>query len=221
MQITTAGMERFIEELLQGLDAAIAPKTVILRNDTPARALEGLDSYVRVVKGEAPERISVEENGVLYLAEPQAGQKSGWYYDQGENRAFIARLAKGRRVLDAYCYSGGFSVLAAVRGAERVTGLDSSESALKLAAEAAEANGVAERCRFVRGDVFEELGRLADAGERFDIVICDPPPFAPSRKDLESGGARLSQARSRMAACIVTPGGFLMLAISCVAQYFA
>jgi 23S rRNA (cytosine1962-C5)-methyltransferase len=211
VQITTAGMERFIEELLQGLDAAIAPKTVILRNDTSARALEGLDSYVRVVKGEAPERISVEENGVVYLAEPQAGQKSGWYYDQGENRAFIARLAKGRRVLDAYCYSGGFSVLAAVRGAERVTGLDSSESALKLAAEAAEANGVAERCRFVRGDVFEELGRLADAGECFDIVICDPPPFAPSRKDLEVA-ARAYRKLARMAACIVAPGGFLMLA---------
>src|SRR5207237_7735391 len=152
-----------LDEVLSGLEAAIAPKTVILRNDTPARALEGLDSYVRVAKGEAPQRIRVEENGVVYFADPQAGQKSGWYYDQRENRAFVARLAKGRRVLDAYCYSGGFSVLAAARGAAHVTGLDSSESALKLAAEAAAANGVAERCRFVKCDVFEQLERLAQA----------------------------------------------------------
>ena len=211
VQITTAGMERFIEELVSGLDAAIAPKTVILRNDTSARALEGLDSYVRVVKGEAPQRVRTEENGVAYLADPQAGQKSGWYYDQRENRAFIARLAKGRRVLDAYCYSGGFSLLAAARGAEQVTGLDSSESALKLAAEGAAANDVTGRCRFVKCDVFEELERLARANARFDIVICDPPPFAPSRKDLEAA-ARAYRKLARMAACVVAPGGFLMLA---------
>jgi len=210
VQITTAGMERFIEELLSGLDAAIAPKTVILRNDTSARALEGLESYVRVVKGEASERVRMEENGVIYLADPQAGQKSGWYYDQRENRAFIARL-EGRRVLDAYCYSGGFSLLAAARGAEQVTALDSSESALKLAAEAAAANDVTGRCRFVKCDVFEELERLARANARFDIVICDPPPFAPSRKDLEAA-ARAYRKLARLAAGVVAPGGFLMLA---------
>ena len=211
VQITTAGMEQLIEALLQGLDAAIAPKTVILRNDAPTRALEGLDSYVRVVKGEAPEHIRVEENGVVYFADPQAGQKSGWYYDQRENRAFIARLAPGRRVLDAYCYSGGFSVLAAVRGAAHVSGLDSSEAALKLAGESAAANGVAERCRFVKVEVFQELERLALANERFDIVICDPPPFAPSRKDLEVA-ARAYRKLARLAAGVVAPGGFLMLA---------
>jgi len=211
VQITTAGMERFIEDLITGLDAAIAPKAVILRNDAPARGLEGLDSYVRVAKGEAPERIRVEENGVVYFADPQTGQKSGWYYDERENRAFIANLAKGRRVLDAYCYSGGFSVLAAARGAERVTGLDSSEAALKLAGEAAAANRVAESCRFVKGEVFQELERLAQTGERFDIVVCDPPPFAPSRKDLEVA-ARAYRKLARLSAVIVAPGGFLMLA---------
>ena len=211
IQVTTAGMERLLDEALSGLDAAIAPKTVILRNDTPARALEGLDSYMRVAKGEAPQRIRVEENGVVYFADPQAGQKSGWYYDQRENRAFIAGLANGRRVLDAYCYSGGFSVLASARGAAHITGLDSSESALKLAAEAAAANGAAKQCRFVKCDVFEELERLAQAGERFDIVVCDPPPFAPSRKDVEVA-ARAYRKLARLAAAIVAPGGFLMLA---------
>jgi len=211
VQLTTAGMERLSDELLTGLDDVIAPKSVILRNDAPARALEGLDSYVRATKGEAPQRIQIEENGIRYFADLQAGQKSGWYYDQRANRAFMAGLAKGGRVLDAYCYSGGFGVLAAARGAREAIGLDSSEPALQLAAEAAAANGISERCRFVKCDVFEELERRARANERFEIVICDPPPFAPARKDLEAA-ARAYRKLARMAAGLVAPDGFLMLA---------
>ncbi len=94
-------------------------------------------------------------------ADPQAGQKSGWYYDQRDNRAFMAKLARGKRVLDAYCYSGGFSVLAAVEGAAKVTGLDSSAPALKLAEAAAHANGVGAVCAFRKADIAEELERLA------------------------------------------------------------
>jgi 23S rRNA (cytosine1962-C5)-methyltransferase len=123
----------------------------------------------------------------------------------------MANLAKNARVLDAYCYSGGFGVLSAARGAREVIGLDSSESALKLAGEAARLNGAGERCRFVKCDVFEELDRLAGERERFDIVICDPPPFAPSRKDLEPA-ARAYRKLARLAAALVAPGGFLMLA---------
>jgi len=211
VQIATAGMERLSAEIIEALDAVIAPETIVLRNDVPARALEGLDAYVRVAKGQAPERIRIEENGAIYFADPQAGQKSGWYYDQRGNRAFIADLAKDARVLDAYCYSGGFSMLAALRGAAQALGLDSSQSALTLAAEAARANEVAARCRFVKCDVFEELERLAREGERFDMVICDPPPFAPSRKDLEPA-ARAYRKLARLAAALVAPGGFLMLA---------
>ncbi len=211
VQITTAGMERLTGELLSALDAVIAPENVILRNDSAARALEGLDSYVRTAKGASPERMRVEENGVVYFADPSAGQKSGWYYDQRLNRAFIASLAKGARMLDAYCYSGGFGVLAAVRGAREVAGLDSSEPALVLAREAATANGAGEKCRFVKCDVFEELERLSNAPERFDIVVCDPPPFAPSRKDLEAA-ARAYRRLARLSAGLVAPGGFLMLA---------
>jgi 23S rRNA (cytosine1962-C5)-methyltransferase len=211
VQITTAGMERLKDTMLAALDRVIAPECVILRNDVAARALEGLESYVAAVRGNAPSRMTIEENGVTYFADSLAGQKSGWYYDQRANRAFVARLAGGARMLDAYCYSGGFGVLAAVRGAREAVCLDSSEPALKLAAEAAEANGVSERCRFVRCDVFEELERLAQRNERFDIVICDPPPFAPSRKDLESA-ARAYRKLARAAAGLVAPSGFLMLA---------
>src|SRR5262249_53908074 len=161
VQITTAGMERMSAEILAALDRPIAPANVILRNDAPSRALEGLDSYVRVVKGDAPTRIVVEENGARYLADPQSGQKSGWYYDQRLNRRFIAGLAKGKRVLDAYCYSGGFSLLAAAQGARHVVGLDSSQAAVDLASEAARANGVADICTFKKADVIGTLERYA------------------------------------------------------------
>jgi 23S rRNA (cytosine1962-C5)-methyltransferase len=211
VQITTAGMERLKDVVLNALDAATAPKAVLLRNDVPSRALEGLDSYVRAASGDVPQRIQLEENGIVYFADLSGGQKSGWYYDQRANRAFMANFATGARVLDAYCYSGGFGVLAAARGAKEVVGLDSSESALTLATEAAAANGVSERCRFVKCDVFEELERMAASRERFDVVICDPPPFVPARKDLEPG-ARAYRKLARLAAQLVAPGGFLMLA---------
>jgi 23S rRNA (cytosine1962-C5)-methyltransferase len=153
----------------------------------------------------------VRENGVRYFADPQAGQKSGWYYDQRENRHFMAQFAKAKRVLDAYCYTGGFSLLAAQRGAPAVLGLDSSQHALDLARAAAEQNGVSAVCAFRKADAFEELERLARTGERFDIVIADPPPFAPSRKDVEAG-ARAYRKLARLSAGIVAPSGYLMLA---------
>lgn len=211
VQITTAGMERLTDTFLAALDDVIAPTCVILRNDTPARTLESLDTYVRVAKGEAPAPMIVKENGVRYLADPQAGQKSGWYYDQRENRRFMALLARGKRVLDAYCYSGGFAVLAAAEGAAHVTGIDSSVPALDLARAAAQANRVDQICAFKKAEVFIELERLTQTSERFDIVIADPPPFAPSRKDIESG-ARAYRKLARLAASLVTPGGYLMLA---------
>jgi len=211
VQIATAGMERLKDILLNALDLVIAPKNVLLRNDVPARGLEGLDSYVQIASGDVPRRLQLEENAVAYFADLSGGQKSGWYYDQRAIRAYMASLAKGARVLDAYCYSGGFAVLAAARGAKDVVGLDSSEAALALAAEAAAANGVGERCSWVKSDVFDELERLAQRSERFDMVICDPPPFVPARKDLEPG-ARAYRKLARQAAQLVAPGGFLMLA---------
>src|SRR5690349_19096192 len=119
LQITAAGMERALPSLLAALDKLIAPATIILRNDAPSRALEGLESYVRIERGEAG-RIAVEENGARYFADLGKGQKTGWYYDQRDNRAFMAALSKGQSVLDAYSYTGGFGLLAAKAGAKEV-----------------------------------------------------------------------------------------------------
>jgi 23S rRNA (cytosine1962-C5)-methyltransferase len=208
VQITTAGMEGLLGPLLAALEKTIAPANVILRNDTPSRALEGMENYIRSAKGDAT-RIAIEENGLRYFADLAAGQKTGWYYDQRDNRAFMAALAKGRSVLDTYTYTGGFGIAAAKAGAKEVVCLDSSEPALALASESAAANNVS--CKFVKSDVFEELERLAAAKESFDIVIADPPPFVRARKDLEPG-AKAYRKLARLAAAVVAPRGFLFLA---------
>ena len=211
VQISTAGMEALLEPLLQALNDVIAPGTILLRADTSTRALEGLDSYVRIAKGGEMPRLTLEENATPYLADVAAGQKTGWYFDQRENRAFVAKLAKGKSVLDAYCYTGAFGILAAGMGAKSVTGVDSSQPALSLAEEAATARGHQSLCKFVKADVMEELERLALKGEKFDIVIADPPPFVRTKKDLEAG-ARAYRKLARLAASVTATNGFLLLA---------
>jgi 23S rRNA (cytosine1962-C5)-methyltransferase len=208
VQIGTAGMEKQIDTIVAALEARLKPKTIILRNDAPSRALEGLEAYVRAAKGEGA-RIGLEENGCRYLADLAQGQKTGWYYDQRDNRAFIAALAKGKSVLDAYSYTGGFGLLAAKAGAKEVVCLDSSAPALALAEESARANGV--KIQPVKADVFEELERLVGAEEKFDIVIADPPPFVKSKKDLEPG-AKAYRKLAKLAAQATAEGGFLLVA---------
>jgi 23S rRNA (cytosine1962-C5)-methyltransferase len=181
----------------------------VLRNDSSARALEGLPAAVETEA--LSDRIQLGENGARFLADLAAGQKTGWFYDQRDNRALVARLAHGARVLDAYCYAGGFGVLAALRGANEVMLLDRSEGALALAAAAAEINGVASRCRMERGEVFEALLHLGQSKERFDIVIADPPSFVKSRKDL-GPGSRGYRKLARLASALVVPRGFLFIA---------
>jgi 23S rRNA G2069 N7-methylase RlmK/C1962 C5-methylase RlmI len=171
-------MEALTPQLLGALDAALDPRVVVLRNDSPVRTLEGLKLETRVVKGELDGPMALTENGARFFADPLGGQKTGWFYDQREARARVAALATGARVLDLYAYTGGFGVPAAVRGAARVVCVDRSRPALDLAARAAAANGVADRCEFRQGDAFETLERME---ETFDVVIADPPAFVRSK----------------------------------------
>lgn len=210
VQLNTAGAEHLRALLLATLGEMLSPRAIVLRNDAPARRLEGLDESVETIGaigGETP----VEENAARFLADLGGGQKTGWFFDQRENRARVAALAGGARVLDAYCYAGGFGVLAACRGAGEVTLLDRSEGALALAMAAAARNGVEARCRPLRGEVFAELERLAAAGERFDVVVADPPAFVKSKKDL-GAGARGYRKLARLAGSLVAPGGLLFVA---------
>jgi 23S rRNA (cytosine1962-C5)-methyltransferase len=211
VQITTAGMEALTDDILEALSDVLAPDIVVLRADASARLQEGLSSYIRVTRGAAPQHVALEENGVRYFADLVGGQKTGWYFDQRDNRAFMAALAGGRSLLDVYCHSGGFAVFAAHAGAREVYGIDTSAPALALAQDSAAANGVTGKCRFIKAEAIDELKRLAGASERFDMVICDPPPFVKSRKDIEAG-ARAYRRLARLAAGAVTSNGFLLLA---------
>jgi 23S rRNA (cytosine1962-C5)-methyltransferase len=215
-QINTAGMALLEEEFLAACREVLQPRAIALRNDTAARALEGLVGEDRVAFGELAPPVEIGENGARFLIDPLGGQKTGWFYDQRENRRLASRFASGGRVLDLYCFGGGFGILAALSGADRVLAVDRSESALQLAARSAELNGVGQRCRFAKGDAFEELERLHGQGERFDLVIADPPAFARSKKDL-GPALRGYRKLARLAASLVAKGGALFIA-SCSHQ---
>jgi len=209
-EINTAGIDRLEAVLLAACAEVLQPRAIVLRKDSDARAIEGLPTSQRVI-GEVAGPIAFDENGARFLADPVGGQKTGWFYDQRENRRVVGALSAGARVLDLYCFTGGFAVNAARAGARDVIGIDRSEPALRLARSAADLNRVASICRFERADVFEKLEGLAAAGERFDIVVADPPAFVKSRKDL-GAGLRGYRKLTRLAASLVAPAGILFLA---------
>jgi 23S rRNA (cytosine1962-C5)-methyltransferase len=209
-EINTAGIDRLEAELLAACAEVLQPRAIVLRNDSEARAVEGLTPSRRVI-GELAVPIAVDENGARFLADPVSGQKTGWFYDQRENRRVVAAMSAGARVLDLYCFTGGFGINAARGGAREVIGIDRSEPALKFARGAADYNRVSSTCRFERAEVFEKLESLAAAGERFDIVVADTPAFVKSRKDL-GAGLRGYRKLTRLAASLVAPGGILFVA---------
>ncbi len=210
IQANTAGIDRLMPEILEALDEVASPANVVLRNDSAGRRLEGLDEEVTVAKGALDGPVEVIENGVRFLCDVAGGQKTGWFYDHRDNRARIAALAGGRRMLDLYSYLGGFGIQAAVAGAE-VVAVDRSEPALDLARRSAELNGVAERMTFCRGEAFAELTRLGEAGERFDVVVADPPAFVKSKRELKPG-LKGYRKLVRLAAGLVASDGLLFVA---------
>ena len=215
-QLNTAGMDRLAEDLAEALFATVGVTSIVFRNDTAARALEGLASQTSQAGAPVEGPVEIVENGVRFVVDLTAGQKTGWFYDHGENRARVAALARDLDVLDAYSYVGGFGIQAAAAGARSALCLDRSEPALDLAAESAKRNGVAGACGFLRGDVFRALEEFGREGRRFDIVVCDPPAFVKSKKDLASG-LKGYRKLIRLAAGCVRPGGFLFAA-SCSQQ---
>jgi 23S rRNA (cytosine1962-C5)-methyltransferase len=197
--------------VLEALDQVLEPEIVVLRNDSPARLGEGLASEVRVAKGTLAGAVALVENGASFEADLLGGQKTGWFFDQRDNRRFVSSLVRDGSVLDLYTFGGGFAVQAALAGAREVVGIDRSEPALEFAVAAAGRNGVAARCTFRRAEAFAELERLAAAGERFETVIADPPAFVKSKKDL-GPGLRGYRKLARMAAAVTAKGGFLFIA---------
>ena len=215
-QLNTAGMDRLAGALAEAIFDAVGVRSIVFRNDTAARALEGLPSGISHAGAALDAPVEIVENGVRFLVDLGQGQKTGWFYDHRENRARVAALARSADVLDAYSYLGGFGLQAAAAGARSVLCLDRSEPALALGAEAARLNGLAGACAFERGEAFASLEAFARDGRSFDVVVCDPPAFVKSKKDLATG-LKGYRKLIRLAASCVRPGGFLFAA-SCSHQ---
>jgi 23S rRNA (cytosine1962-C5)-methyltransferase len=211
VQPNTAGMQASLAEITTALTSLVQPRAIVMRGDTPARGQEGLQEEVRLLSGALDGPVTVEENGALFRADVLSGQKTGWFFDQRDNHAFIAGLAKNATVLDLYTHTGGFAIPAARAGATKVTAVDSSQTALDLAAAALPLNDVAGRVECVRSDVFDFLEAAATRGEAWGVVIADPPPFVRSRKDLKAG-LQGYRKLARLCAKVTAPGGILFVA---------
>ncbi|CAB3393832.1 class I SAM-dependent rRNA methyltransferase [Kyrpidia spormannii] len=211
VQVLALGMERLWPWIRQALVDRLAPQGILLRNDVPVREKEGLPLEVRRDYGEVPARVWIEENGLRLVVDVWRGQKTGYFFDQRENRLAIAPLVPGARVLDVFTHTGAFALHALKFGADRVVCVDQSREALDLARENVVANGYAGRAEFVEANAFDELRALVDQARQFDVVILDPPAFAKSRSSLP-GAIRGYKEINLRGMKLVRDGGFLVTA---------
>jgi 23S rRNA (cytosine1962-C5)-methyltransferase len=211
MQPNAIWLEDRQDALVGTLLAATGCSRLIKNGTSRARLAEGLPEVTEMLAGDAPDGpIPVKMSGATYMADVMGGQKTGLFYDQRDNHAFAARLAQGARVLDVFSHVGGFALATLAAGATEAVAVDSSEPALALAQAGAAAMGVERRLATRKGDAFAEMEVLAGEGARFDLVICDPPAFAPSKQALEQG-LRAYERVARLAAGLVAEGGTLIL----------
>jgi 23S rRNA (cytosine1962-C5)-methyltransferase len=208
VQIISAGMERFKDTLMSLLQTIVQPKGIVWRPDASMRELEGLpQGDPEVVFGDVPPRIEIEiENGIFQL-DLLGGQKTGFYFDQRDNRQALAPFCKGKKVLDAFCYAGGFGIAAGRAGAREVVFNDTAEPALTLAEANAERNGLAARSTFVKGDALVLIERQAPGGP-YEVISIDPPAFARSKKHL-SQAMKAYEKLNASAMSALAKGGIL------------
>ncbi len=211
LQITTAGMERHKDLLVKLLLELLAPTAILLKNDSSQRQVENLSQQPEVAYGELPERLLIEENGCRFLINVAEGQKTGWFYDHRLSRGQFAQWSHGLKVLDLFSYAGAWGISAAVAGAAEVTCVDSSESALALAAESAKLNRVDDKMQFVRSDVFEFLKQAREQNMHFDAVVLDPPALIKRKKDFKAGYEAYRRL-NHMALQVLGNDGFLVSA---------
>ncbi len=208
IQPNAAWAEAMIDDLAAALTEVIGVTTIVKNGSGRARSLEGLSEEVTVLKGEIDAPVPVKMNGATYYADLIGGQKTGLFFDQRDNHAFAARLAKGGTVLDVFSHVGGFALAALAGEASSAICVDGSAPALELAARGADASGFGGQFASIKGDAFEVMASLAAEGHTFDLVVCDPPAFAPNRASLEAG-LRAYERVARMGALLVAPGGYL------------
>jgi 23S rRNA (cytosine1962-C5)-methyltransferase len=217
VQLLTAGADRMRETIVESLSELLHPRAIIERSHGAVRKQEGLDDRIGILAGESISETLAKENGIRIHVDFEHGQKTGYFLDQRDNRALAGAMAPGARVLDAFCYQGGFALSALAGGAKEVVAVDTSARALEWARQDFELNGHPESAvEFVHG----EAGRfMADTDKRFDLIILDPPPLARSRGDAERAG-RLYVELNAVAMRALAPGGRLMT-FSCSTHFRA
>lgn len=209
VQPNAAWADTLIGPLVAALKDVTGVSTVVMNGTGRARTLEGLTEKTEVMAGTAPDGpIEVRMNGATYMADVIGGQKTGIFFDQRPNHAFAAGLAKDMRILDVFSHVGGFGLAALANGAREVLAVDGSAPALALAEGGAAAMGVSDKFTTRKGDAFAVLAELAEAGEVFDMVICDPPAFAPTKKTMDAG-LRAYERVARLATPLIAEGGYL------------
>ena len=209
VQSLCLGIEKWKQSIVRDLAEIVHPKGIWERSDVPVRRLEGLEQTTGLLYGEVPDSIDMVENGLRFVVDVKNGQKTGFFLDQKENRAAIAPLCKGARVLDCFCHNGSFSLHAAKYGARSVLGVDISEEALEVARLNAENNGLSDVVTFEAHNCFDHLRELTDAHEQFDVVILDPPAFTKTRAAVESALRGYKEINLR-GMKLVRKGGFLV-----------
>jgi 23S rRNA (cytosine1962-C5)-methyltransferase len=212
VQLTSAGADKWREAIATALEKATGCAAVYERSDSEVRALEGLSPQVGWLRGAAPAgEVVIEEYGVRMAVDYAGGHKTGFYLDQRDNRRLLRDLCAGRRVLNCFCYTGGFSLQALAGGAASVLSIDSSEPALAQARAnlALNAGLDAARAEWCDANVFEELRRRRAAGEQYDVIVLDPPKFAPSAAMAERA-ARAYKDVNMLGFRLLAPGGLLM-----------
>ena len=208
VQLTSLGMERRRELLAQALQRVLSPAGAILRGDVSVRSLEGLPQQVEDWFGAVPEQVLIAEGPARFRVDPRQGQKTGFFLDQVDNRAWAAARAGGARVLDVYAHTGAWAVQALLAGASSAVAIDASDRACAMIQAHARDNGLADRLQVIQGDARVALQELAARGERFDLVSLDPPAFAKTRKAAAPALKAYRQV-NRLGMALVRPGGLL------------
>ncbi|MDD6642661.1 MAG: class I SAM-dependent rRNA methyltransferase [Firmicutes bacterium] len=213
VQIVCLGMEKRKAELFSALAEIFQPRCIYERDDVPVREKEGMAQQKGCVSGKIPDALLIREHDAIMAVDLENGQKTGHFLDQQENRGRLKPYCKGKTVLDLCCHTGGFSVHAALYGAKSVRAVDVSESALAMVRENAARNGVEDRITTVCANVFDLVKQESEAGERYGVVICDPPAFAKSKRALEAAYRGYKELNLR---CMrLTEAGGILLTCSC------
>lgn len=210
VQPNAAWIDAKMDELAAAIEQVFGPVTIVKNASGRARGLEGLANESKVLTGAIDGPIPVTMNGATYMADVLGGQKTGLFFDQRPNHGFAAGLAKGGDVLDVFSHVGGFSLAALAGGAASAMAVDGSAPALELAQQGAEKAGFSDRFATRKGDAFDVMSALASEGKSFDVVVCDPPAFAPAKPALQAG-LRAYEKVARMGAALVRPGGYLVV----------